>query len=155
MEEKRKLIKVEYLRKFGRNIFNLRKLFWSLMYHSYDLSNLSLGIFNPHSYSVCIGDLSQQVPGCQSTGLNFFTKASQVYQFWMSEQKPFTGEKSNHYLYLFTRLKRKFQVRTGIFSRNSFLLMFDVSDFERLLSPKYLSSFQNVVSISYRIFIIS
>ena len=74
-EKKGKMIKVECLRKFLRNIFNLRKLFWSLMYRSYDLSNLSLGIFNPHSYSVCIGDLSQQALGCQSTGFNFFTKA--------------------------------------------------------------------------------
>ena len=59
----------------------------------------------------------------------------------MSEQKLLKGEKPNHYLYLFTRLKRKFQVRTGIFSRNSFLLMFDVSDLERLLSREYFSSF--------------
>ena len=74
-KEKKKMIKVECLRKFRRNIFNLRKLFWSLMYHSYDLSNLSLGIFNPHSYSVCIGDLTQQLLGCHSSGFNFFTKA--------------------------------------------------------------------------------
>ena len=84
------------------------------MYHSYDLSNLSLGIFNPHSYSVCIGDLSQQALGCQSTGVQFLHQGK-VYQLKISEQKLLKGEKPDHYLYLFTRLERKFQVRTGIF----------------------------------------
>ena len=134
------MIKVECLRKFGRNIFNLRKLFWSLMYHSYDLSNLSLGIFNPHSYSVCIGDLSQQAVGCQSAGFNFFTKARFIsYNF---QNKNCWKEKSRIIILIFLLLlKGNSKCELSFFSGNSFLLMFDVSDFERLLSREYFSSF--------------